>query len=84
MELDRIENLIDKFTSHEQTHPVLSKIWLKSLNECKLKIETIKKILDQGEALVEKLPNEINDPNITTILLLITILSDYNGSSNAI
>jgi|694.fasta_scaffold126742_4 hypothetical protein len=82
MEPDKIQILIDKFISHQQTHPVLSQLWVDSLEECKVKLQSIKRMLDQGESIVDKLPNDVNDPNITTILLLMTILSDYNSSNN--
>ena len=80
MELDKIQILIDKFIFHQQTHPVLSKLWVESLEECKVKLQSIKRMLDQGESLVDKLPNDVNDPNMTTILLLMTLLSDYNST----
>ena len=82
MESDKIQILIDKFISHQQTHPVLSKLWVESLEECKVKLQSIKRLLDQGESLVDKLPNDVNDPNITTILLLMTMLTDYNDNNN--
>jgi len=80
MDTHKIQILSDKFIFHQQTHPVLSKLWVESLKECKVKLQSIKRIVDQGELLLDKLPNDVNDPNITTILLLMTLLSDYNST----
>jgi uncharacterized membrane protein YheB (UPF0754 family) len=79
MEVERLQLLIDKFTSHQQTHPVLSKLWIESLETCKVKLQSIKKMIEQGETLIEKMPHDVNDPNISTILFLMSsILSEHN------
>ena len=78
MEVEKLQLLIDKFTSHQQTHPVLSKLWIESLETCKVKLQSIQKLLEQGESLVDKLPHDVNDPNIGTILFIMSIISEHN------
>lgn len=84
--LNRIETLSEQFhSSYRTTHPVLSKLWINSLEDCKLKLYSIKKLVEQGESLIEKLfsnPNDINDPNITTILTLLSLLSERENNDN--
>ena len=77
-----LQNLIEKFKSHDSTHPILSKLWVESLEDCKLKIDYIKKIIDQGESLITKLPNDVNDPNMNTILLCLSLLTERDSSNN--
>lgn len=73
---NKINTLIESFNSHDSTHPVLSKLWTNTLETCKNKLYMIEKIVEQGESLIEKLPDKVSDPNINTILLLSAILSN--------
>ena len=79
-----LQNLIENFKCHDSTHPILSKLWVESLEDCKLKIDYIKKIIDQGESLITKLPNDVNDPNMNTILLCLSLLTERDSNNNFI
>ena len=70
---DRIQLLLDKFSCHDSTHPLLTKLWVEALKECKSKISIIEKTIEQGEELIEKIPNSVNDPDISTIITLFSI-----------
>lgn len=72
----KINILIESFNSHDTTHPVLSKLWTNTLETYKNKLYMIEKIIEQGESLIEKLPDKVSDPNINTILLISAILSN--------
>lgn len=76
---DRIQLLLDKFSCHDSTHPLLTKLWVEALKECKSKISIIEKTIEQGEELIEKIPNSVNDPDISTIITLFSILFDYEN-----
>lgn len=73
---NKINTLIDSFNSHDTTHPVLSKLWTNTLETYKNKLYMIEKIIEQGESLIEKIPDKVSDPNINTILLISAILSN--------
>ena len=49
------------------------------MKECKSKISIIEKTIEQGEELIEKIPNSVNDPDISTIITLFSILFDYEN-----
>ena len=73
---NKINTLIDSFNSHDTTHPVLSKLWTNTLETYKNKLYMIEKIIEQGESLIEKIPDKVSDPSINTILLISAILSN--------
>ena len=73
---NKMNTLIDSFNSHDTTHPVLSKLWTNTLETYKNKLYMIEKIIEQGESLIEKIPDKVSDPNINTILLISAILSN--------
>jgi hypothetical protein len=75
-----IQTLLEKFKCHNTTHPILSKIWTESLEDCKLKLYYIEKIVEQGERLITKLPDDVNDPKMNTILLCLSLLSDSSNN----
>jgi hypothetical protein len=86
---NKINLLINSFNLHNTTHPVLSKLWIDTLETYKYKLSNIEKLvekceklIEQGDSLIEKLPHNISDPNINTILLISAILtSSYNENN---
>jgi hypothetical protein len=81
VDLNRIHVLSEQFNNHRSTHPVLSKIWNESLEIYKNQLIALKKTIEHGEKLIEKLSsddNDIIDPNMTTILTILSILTGLN------
>ena len=78
--LERIITLYKRFNQHRETHPTLYNLWVSALDECKLKLYYIIKTVEQGELLIEKLPNDVTDPNMSTIITLLSML----GSTDVI
>ena len=72
--ISRIRTLSEQFNLHRDTHPILSNLWVTSLEDCKLKLYIIKKTVEQGELLIGKLPNDIVDPTMSTIITLLSML----------
>uniref|UniRef100_A0A6C0HGE2 Uncharacterized protein n=1 Tax=viral metagenome TaxID=1070528 RepID=A0A6C0HGE2_9ZZZZ len=75
--IERIISLSGQFNRHQATHPTLSKLWVDALDECKRKLCYIKQTVEQGELLIEKLPNNVNDPSISTIITLISMMGGF-------
>jgi len=80
---ERIVALKEHFNSHYgTTHPVLTKIWIDTLDICEKQIISIKKTLEQGEKLIERLPESVNDPSVINILTLLSILTQREQNAN--
>ena len=75
---NRINTLIESFDSHDSTHPVLSILWSNTLKIYKNQLYIIEKIIEQGESLLENFPDNIIDPDISTILSISALLSTRN------
>ena len=82
-DIEKIQALIEKYTTHCSTHPVLSNVWIDTLEMCKKRLVSIHKMIDQAEELVDKIPNQVNDININTIVTVLSVLSHRESTQEA-